>query len=686
MSHRASFTYRKHLFRLSNKLNDSDIVNLKFLCGDVVAKRVLERVTSGYELFLALEGVNRLSATNLDFLELVMENISKAHLVQELREVLADPANYAAFSETEGGDSTGPPSLPPTHPASLKFKAFLVSLGDELPERDLKTVAYFFRSYDVTGLTAQDIQRLSEPAELFKILKQEKVISVTDLGKMREVMDAIGRLDLCEKIDEYLESVSGDLDGGRGGGHQIVLDSREDDSESMSGRYSFGSSDGHVVWRQRPGGANQGAGQPHPPIQTQPSLGGPKTGIPDTSKSPVCEEGGGGKVGCHMMVGGNVAAPVPAVAMEQTQTGQKEYVAQSVGGAVGKLVGHESAFPVNHTLGTLQSRPDRRNQTRTQCLQQELSEKMDRVKLLEAQLEHERLHTRQSEREQRELVEQLRMKNSEVNGLREQVNGLDQQLQSGDETEMYPTNSVAPHGKAIVIVNDEFFPNPSEPSLRLDKRCGAGSDLFLFKQTLEFLGYIVEAHPNLKSHEMYQVISEAAGRDHAPYDSFVCCVSTHGDDEVMYGVDSVGVKRCEVLQIVKQSESLRGKPKMFFIQACRTRSSEATTRHSWTNYQPNAPEQDADVFVANATTANYASYRDRSQGSWFVTALHHVLTARGLQLTLTALMHEVNREVCTSQGMFLEENEGREEFQEARQCAEITSSFRYSLRFKFPSQ
>ena len=136
---------------------------------------------------------------------------------------------------------------------------------------------------------------------------------------------------------------------------------------------------------------------------------------------------------------------------------------------------------------------------------------------------------------------------------------------------------------------------------------------------------------------------------------------------------------------MKQSETLHKKPKMFFIQACRIRPSLTPNRDDWTNYQPNAPDQDADIFVANSTTPNSASFHNLLTGSWFVNTLHSVFTSHGLSFTLTALMHEVNKEVCKTEGVIREKDPLRQAagWQEVRQCVEITSSFRYGLRFKF---
>ena len=155
----ADFAFSKELFTISNNLTASDVTNLKFLCGDLLPRRVLEEVSTGADLFSALRGRDYISRDKLDFLEELLGSVSKAHLLRSLRAALADPSSRAMAA------SPRPPSPPASMQSSLKFSQFLVSVGDELPQRDLKNVAYFFQSYKVTGLSAQEVQSLRSSSQ-----------------------------------------------------------------------------------------------------------------------------------------------------------------------------------------------------------------------------------------------------------------------------------------------------------------------------------------------------------------------------------------------------------------------------------------------------------------------------------------------------------------------------------------
>ena len=52
-------SYRSLLLELSNSLTTADLQELKFLCGDVIPAGRLERINRGFELFGALEQLNK---------------------------------------------------------------------------------------------------------------------------------------------------------------------------------------------------------------------------------------------------------------------------------------------------------------------------------------------------------------------------------------------------------------------------------------------------------------------------------------------------------------------------------------------------------------------------------------------------------------------------------------------------
>ncbi len=216
------------------------------------------------------------------------------------------------------------------------------------------------------------------------------------------------------------------------------------------------------------------------------------------------------------------------------------------------------------------------------------------------------------------LRDQLGRKIMEHRSLQEEIQCLRGQLLRAEDVPLYEM-TCKPHGVAVIIVNEAFMPNPMYPSFALERREGAWKDFKLFQQTFKHLDYVVESHKDLTSVDMYRVLDDVAKRNHSKYDSFVCCISTHGDEHVMYGTDGVGVKRAEFDQPLKSCQTLMGKPKMFFIQACRGTPVEQVKPDCPTGltFRPPRIPLDRDVFQANATTSRNASYRSPRDGSWF---------------------------------------------------------------------
>ena len=305
---------------------------------------------------------------------------------------------------------------------------------------------------------------------------------------------------------------------------------------------------------------------------------------------------------------------------------------------------------------------------------QQLENKLVGVQKQEREYQHEQVELLQND---------LRKKISEVNSLQQETSRLRDQLLRADDVPMYYMTS-DPHGIAVVIVNDTFNPLPYPDASKVDlvPRKGAQKDLELFGKLFHYLRYEVACYRNVTAMGMGQIMEEVAAKDHSHYDSFVCCVSTHGDEDVMYGSDSVGAKRTEFDEPIKHCITLQHKPKMFFIQACRVTQSSHVGADCPTPRGIVAPKlpPDADFFIANATTARNVSYRSPESGSWFVTALYEVFMNHAHHWALYAMMNEVNTLVCETRGLV----ENQSESQEVAQCAEWTSSFRKGVRFFHP--
>jgi hypothetical protein len=91
----------------------------------------------------------------------------------------------------------------------------------------------------------------------------------------------------------------------------------------------------------------------------------------------------------------------------------------------------------------------------------------------------------------------------------------------------------------------------------------------------------VEVHVNISSDEMKRVFHSLSRSDYSAYDYLVVFVLTHGvDSNTVYGSEGGHVGVNEIFTMFKgiHCASLAGKPKLFFVQACRGQSKCTVTQ------------------------------------------------------------------------------------------------------------
>ncbi len=254
----------------------------------------------------------------------------------------------------------------------------------------------------------------------------------------------------------------------------------------------------------------------------------------------------------------------------------------------------------------------------------------------------------------------------------------------------YPMTS-HPHGLALIINNEKFKGH--------DQRDGTGVDENNLTVTLRYLGYNIEIHRDVATKDMIRLFEEVKLRDHSAYDSFICCILTHGESGRVFGADSSSVL-IETLTgelCAASCPSLKGKPKIFFIQACRgnlkcysvstddghhgNSGSEEGSDHDEVDHGAH-PSQDspssnlrraivrslsmeaketaervkadgdfpdvADFFFGFATPSGQVAWRDLDHGSWYISELCRQLCTYSVSKSLSDIMTKVHDSVGTA--------------------------------------
>lgn len=187
----------------------------------------------------------------------------------------------------------------------------------------------------------------------------------------------------------------------------------------------------------------------------------------------------------------------------------------------------------------------------------------------------------------------------------------------------------APNRGTCLIFNQIHF-YMEEP------REGSERDAKAVESTFKSLGFAVRTHHDLTVAQLFNVLeSESRQRSRHQYeDCFVCCIMTHGDKGNTLAAKDASYSLGNVIDIFNSTRcpSLAGKPKIFIIQACRGDEDDHgalaidSTGASYTKLIPCY----SDILICWSTTMGMVSYRNPSQGSWFIQELCKCLSEKAV--------------------------------------------------------
>nr|XP_033799427.1 caspase-7 isoform X1 [Geotrypetes seraphini] len=200
-------------------------------------------------------------------------------------------------------------------------------------------------------------------------------------------------------------------------------------------------------------------------------------------------------------------------------------------------------------------------------------------------------------------------------------------------------------GRCVIINNKNFDAQTGMPTRGgTDKDAG---DLF---QCFCHLGFKVKVYNDYTCDQMQKLLEQAAEENHNDCACFACIFLSHGEEGFIYGTDGpMCIKKLTTMFRGDRCKTLVGKPKLFFIQACRGSEFDEGIQADSANHSLETDASprhkipiEADFLFAYSTVPGYYSWRNPGNGSWFVQALCQVLSTYGRQLEVLQMLTRVN--------------------------------------------
>ncbi|XP_046821590.1 caspase-1-like isoform X2 [Vespa crabro] len=230
---------------------------------------------------------------------------------------------------------------------------------------------------------------------------------------------------------------------------------------------------------------------------------------------------------------------------------------------------------------------------------------------------------------------------------------------------VYPMNGEK-RGLAIIFSHYKFLK-------RGNLRVGNKSDRKKMKALLTKFGFEVMICKDYPKRKIFKTLSEVSRMDHSNNDCLIIIVMSHGDSGILRSYDE-DYDVCKLWSKFTETKcpSLKGKPKLFFIQACRGNDTDSginleyrSETHHRNELPPNSnsttdvinfklTQKDMEMFltpnepdflIGYATIAGHCAFR-RDKGSWYIEELCTIFKRYGRKYDILTLLTFVAQHVA----------------------------------------
>lgn len=223
-----------------------------------------------------------------------------------------------------------------------------------------------------------------------------------------------------------------------------------------------------------------------------------------------------------------------------------------------------------------------------------------------------------------------------------------------------------------LIINNVTFDMNIFPT-----RKGSDMDAFRFKEIFRQLGFEVDCKRNLTAEKMRNTFKQKAALCMAKHDALVVILLSHGTESGIFGTDGLEVDMNDILSHFdnKKCRQMRGKPKVFIVQACRGRladygvretqtffsqpesqsyaqpsqltqnNSQSTRIPRWTEVDKEFHPTRTDMVLCFSSHTGFLSTRNEEDGSWLGASLAIHLEKEAHRRHLIEIFNMVSRDV-----------------------------------------
>lgn len=212
---------------------------------------------------------------------------------------------------------------------------------------------------------------------------------------------------------------------------------------------------------------------------------------------------------------------------------------------------------------------------------------------------------------------------------------------------LYYNMSLKHRGNCIVFNHETFSSGIG------DKREGSSADVASIKKTFSQLGFNVIVHDDLKFTEFDAELNNLMNIDYTDHSCLCIFVLTHGNSKGMLYVNDLGYPSDYLWKrfTADNCKTLAGKPKLFFIQACRgsnvDRGIPLCSAQSESNSSSYKLPVQADFLIAHSTLDDHVSWRHPTDGSWYLETLCKVIDKHWMTTDLLKMLTITARIVAT---------------------------------------